>query len=109
MVLELKLNKSPVPRPASRRYVRLRLVDRRDFVYGLNLHDYPALDDQIDAEGTLDPQPFVVDCHQNLSCHLESAQDELMRQARFVRRFEQPGPERAMHLDRRPYDRLRQA
>jgi hypothetical protein len=83
---------------------QLRLVDRMETVFALELdHDSP-LHNEVRPKSTLQFDPFIHQGNSLLSFHSESHPSEFIPQAGFVSRLKQPRPKGAMNLDGRPND-----
>ncbi|HEX6308908.1 MAG TPA: hypothetical protein VFZ69_12010 [Longimicrobiales bacterium] len=66
---------------------------------GLELHDYRAFHDHIQPVAALQVDTLIRQRNGLLQFDIESAPGEFVREARLVRRLQEPRPELAMHMD----------
>ena len=85
---------------------QLSFMDRLDVGYGLELDDYLALHEQVDAITTIDPDALVADRQCLLTFGVQLSLSQLVDQAGFIRRLQQPRPQRTVYLNRGADDLL---
>jgi len=77
---------------AAQEGVQSGIIDRVQFLYGLELHDDQIIDRHVDPERRLHPHPGVYHRHLDQPPHIVFRSHQLVGQARLVARFQQPGP-----------------
>jgi hypothetical protein len=86
--------------------VELRLVDAKESIDRLEFDDYLVGDEEIDSEPHVDGLILVLEGETELAGEWDFADGEFVREARFIRGFEQPGSERRVHFERGGKDPL---
>ena len=84
----------------------MRGMDGQQALDGLQLNDSMAVYEHVNPVAAVDGQALVGDADGSLSFEGQAAKMQLVAEARFVGRLEQPRPERSMHRDQRSDDLL---
>jgi hypothetical protein len=82
----------------------LSLVDRENVFDGFQLDDQISLNQEVDAVAAFDTEALVVHGKELLPFERKATQRELVCEALFIGRFEEPGSNDAMNFDARCND-----